>query len=67
MARERIVAVGLLTQSDLDLLGPALSRVFTLDDSACFDGLIDAINAADRELEGEAAAENRGTSSNRLT
>ncbi len=43
-----IVAVGLLTQGDLNLLGSGFRRAFHIDDdSAAFDELLAAIDAAD--------------------
>lgn len=45
---EPIVAVGLLTQTDLNLLGSGFRRAFRLDDSPCFEELLAAIDAADR-------------------
>jgi hypothetical protein len=50
MERERIIAIGLLTGRDLDRLGPAFSRAFPIDDASCFDGLLDAIDDADRNF-----------------
>jgi hypothetical protein len=47
---KRIVAVGLLTQADLNLLGPTLQRVWPVDEAACFPQLLQAIDEADREL-----------------
>jgi len=46
---ERIVAVGLLTQSDLDRLGNTLKKVFPLEEAPCFTDLIRAIEEADRD------------------
>jgi hypothetical protein len=40
MPRERIVAVGLLTQRDLKTLGNSLKRVFAVDDTDRFDALL---------------------------
>ena len=48
--RERIVAVGLLTQRDLDVLGSGFHRVWPVDETPCFSQLIAAIDDADREL-----------------
>jgi hypothetical protein len=48
VAHDRIVAVGLLTQAELDLLGPAFDRVWPVDQTPCFEGLLDAIDQADR-------------------
>jgi hypothetical protein len=50
MASERIVAVGLLTQRELDLLGSGFSRLWPVDETPCFSRLIHAIDEADREL-----------------
>jgi hypothetical protein len=48
--RERIVAIGLLTQKDLGLLGPAFDRAFPLRDARDFDGLLKAVDEADEKL-----------------
>ncbi len=50
MRSNRIVAVGLLTRRDLDVLGPAFDRAYPLEESACFNDLLLAIDDADREL-----------------
>jgi hypothetical protein len=50
MATERIVAVGLLTRSDVQLLGPAFDRLWSVEDTPCFSGLLQAIDEADRAL-----------------
>ncbi len=50
MDRERVVAVGLLTEQDLNLLGPTFTRVWPVDETPCFTGLLEAINEADREF-----------------
>jgi hypothetical protein len=47
---ERIVAVALLTQEQLDLLGPTLKQVWPIDGTPCFDGLLQAIDECDREM-----------------
>jgi hypothetical protein len=47
---ERIVAVGLLTRSDLDLLGPTFTRVWPVEDVPDFSELLSAIDEADRQL-----------------
>lgn len=44
---EPIVAVGLLTQRDLDLLGNGFRRVFRLDETPDFDELLKSIDAAE--------------------
>ena len=51
MAEERIVAVGLLTQREVELLGHGFSRLWPVDETPCFTELIKAIDEADRELE----------------
>lgn len=50
LADERIVAVGLLTQRDLDVLGKSFTRVWPVDETPCFSELLQAIDEADREL-----------------
>jgi hypothetical protein len=47
---ERIVAVGLLTQRDVDLLGPTFQRLWPVEKAPCFPDLVRAIDEADREL-----------------
>ena len=51
MANERIVAVGLLTQRDVELLGHGFSRLWPVDETPCFTDLLQAIDDADRELQ----------------
>ena len=46
--KNRIVAVGLLTQDDLDVLGPAFERAYPIDESPCFAQLLQAIDDVDR-------------------
>jgi len=48
--QERIIAVGLLTQTDLNLLGPSFKRAWPVEEASCFSGLLRAIDEADREL-----------------
>jgi len=51
--QERIVAVGLLTRQDLDLLGPTFERAWPVDDApSSFERLLFAIDEADRRLQG---------------
>ena len=46
---DRIVAIGLLTQRDLAILGSRFDRVFPVDaDDQDFSNLLEAIDAADR-------------------
>ena len=49
MADNRIVAVGLLTQRDLQALGTCFTRVYPIDEVPCFGALLSAIDDADRE------------------
>ena len=44
---ERIVAVGLLTQRDLNLLGPTFDRAWPVDEAPSFNELLRAIDQAD--------------------
>ena len=50
---ERIVAVGLLTQREVELLGHGFSRLWPVDETPCFTELIDAIDKADEQLKQE--------------
>ncbi len=51
---ERLVAIGLLTQRDLDVLGTGFRRLFPLPAGpADFDTLIVAIDEAERQLRSE--------------
>jgi len=50
LAEERIVAVGLLTQRDLEVLGHGFSRLWPVDQTPCFTDLLEAIDQADEEL-----------------
>lgn len=48
---DRIVAVGLLTRRDLDLLGPTFDRIWPVEEAPHFNELLRAIDDADRKLE----------------
>jgi hypothetical protein len=50
LPKDRIVAVALLTQRDVDLLGPTFERLWPVDDAPCFPELLRAIDEAEREL-----------------
>jgi hypothetical protein len=50
VSTERIVAVGLLTQANLERLGPTFDRAWPVDETPCFSELLRAIDEADREL-----------------
>ena len=54
--RERIVAIALLTESDLSLLGPTFDRIWPVDEAPEFQALIRAIDEADRKLRQEERA-----------
>lgn len=44
------MAVGLLTERDLNLLGDSFTRLWPLEEAPCFDRLIEAIDQAERDL-----------------
>jgi hypothetical protein len=44
-----VVAVGLLTARDLDILGAGFRRAYPIEDTPVFLDLLDAIDAADRK------------------
>jgi hypothetical protein len=50
---ERIVAVGLLTSRDLEVLGPTFDRIWPVEEAPDFEELLRAIDRADRELQHE--------------
>jgi hypothetical protein len=47
---EHIVAVGLLTEHEVGLLGHAFDRLWPIEEAPLFEGLLEAIDEADREL-----------------
>ena len=47
---ERVVAIGLLTQRDLDHLGAGFRRLFPLSPCPDYSALLAAIDEADRQL-----------------
>jgi hypothetical protein len=47
-AKERVVAVALLTQRQVDQLGSSLQQLWPVQDVPCFKGLLNAIDDADR-------------------
>jgi hypothetical protein len=49
-SKNRIVAVGLLTRADVVLLGQNFDRMWPVDETPCFGGLLAAIDEADREV-----------------
>lgn len=50
MSAKRIVAVGLLTEEDVKLLGPTFDRLWPVDETPCFSQLLQAIDDADRDI-----------------
>jgi hypothetical protein len=48
-----IIAVGLLSQRDLEALGAGFKRAYPVEDVSCFDDLLKAIDAAEAERPGE--------------
>ena len=54
MPEDKIVAVGLLTRHDLNVLGPTFDRVWPVEEAPSISELLRAIDIADRNLaEGE--------------
>ena len=49
--QDRIVAVGLLTRRDLDVLGPTFDRIWPVEEAPSFTELLKAIDKADRDLQ----------------
>lgn len=49
--RDRIVAVGLLTESDLSVLGQGFRRLYRLDDDQGFQHLLEAIDRAEQDYQ----------------
>jgi hypothetical protein len=56
---ERIVAVGLLTRRDLEVLGPTFDRIWPVEEAPHFNELLRAIDDADRKLHDEPARSRR--------
>ena len=46
----QIVAIGLLTQRDLDILGRGFDRAFPIDEELVFEDLLQAIDEAELAL-----------------
>lgn len=58
--QRQIVAVGLLTEQDLQLLGATFTRLWPVEEAPQFDELLAAIDAADLALQDDSApTENR--------
>lgn len=54
---QRIVAVGLLTQRDLDVLGGGLTQCWPVEDAPIFSELLRAIDEADEKLRSAAGSD----------
>jgi len=50
LPKDRIVAVALLTESDLTVLGPTFTRAWPVEDAPVFGQLLREIDKADIEL-----------------
>ena len=50
VSHERIVAVGLLTRRDMNVLGPTFDRAWPVEEAPSFSELLRAIDEADRKL-----------------
>ena len=50
MADDRIIAVGLLSVRDVQVLGPTFDRLWPIEETPCFSQLLQAIDDADRKL-----------------
>ena len=59
MSEERIVAIGLLTESDLRMLGDTFTRLWPIDRSTDFSDLLLAIDEAEERLRQEIRTEIR--------
>ena len=55
----KIVAFGLLTERDLQALGPSFSRVWPVDEKPCFTQLLHAIDEADSALQPEGSGQEK--------
>lgn len=52
---DKVIAIGLLTQRDIDALGSDFRRVYPVDDMPCFGDLLRSIDEADRKMARRAA------------
>jgi hypothetical protein len=60
MDQDGIVAIGLLTQRDLTLLGPSFTRVWPVEEAPAFAELLRAIDRADDDRSRTEAARATG-------
>jgi hypothetical protein len=51
MPQDRIVAIGLLTRHELELLGPTFDCIWPVEEAPHFNELLRAIDEADRKLQ----------------
>lgn len=51
MPGDKIIAVGLLTQDDLNRLGDTFTRVWPVEDAPGFDELLKAIDTAEEGIQ----------------
>ena len=61
MSVDRIIAVGLLTQRDVKLLGPTFERLWPVEEAPSFASLLRAIDDADAELQRRQRKASRGS------
>jgi len=57
--RERLIALGRLKPADAESLGPAPDQAYPLDEAACFDLVLKAIDEAERQVWQECDAINQ--------
>ncbi|HEY8591546.1 MAG TPA: hypothetical protein VIL42_01630 [Sphingomicrobium sp.] len=61
MPKDRIIAVGLLTQRDVTLLGPTFDRLWPVEDAPEFEDLLKAIDDAERQAAREKGASKKSS------
>ena len=59
MIDDRIIAVGLLTSSDVERLGATFTRLWPVDQTTDYSDLLRAIDEADERLRQEAGADSQ--------
>ena len=59
MTDDRIIAVGLLTSSDVERLGATFTRLWPVDQTTDYSDLLRAIDEADERLRQEAGADSQ--------
>ena len=48
---ERIIAIGLLTRREVEMLGPTFDRIWPVEEAPHFNELLRAIDEADKSLQ----------------